>query len=235
MLPSGTVIILDTETGGLNAERNPLLSVGLMIATSEEILSTLSVKFTPPENTWLEVPIHADQLKGKYSKEIECWLNLTTGDMTKPREEKPARFISAVAAEVNGFVGASDVIQGWDLQKTKLWGQCTYAEGAAKIGDWIAATNLHDPGAVLAHNAQFDKDFMLAWLPEIVPILPETWVCTQKAFKDKFLGGKTKGSSLGAICKLANFSPTAEHSFHTELGDCAATHFIWGWMKGQGA
>jgi len=231
-LPNGPVLILDTETGGFNPARNPLLSIGLLVGDLGKVHSTISVKFVPPEGTWLEVPIREDQLKGKYSKTIEFWLNLTTGEHMPPQEEKPVRFINAIAAEVNGFVGASETVVGWDTTKIALWGQHTYETGLLVLIEWLAKQPKLN--AVICHNADFDLGFVEAWLPGLMKVVPPNWHCTQDAYKHKFLGGKTKGSSLGAICKIAGFVPEEGHTYHTELGDCAATHFIWGWLRGQG-
>lgn len=235
MLPSQPSIIIDTETGGLSPERNPLLSIGLLLATPRERIDSLSIKCSPPANTWLEVPIPADQLKGKYSKTFSHWLNLTTDEKIIPLPEKPPSFITAVAAEVNGFVGSSETVPGWDMSKTKTWGTHTYPQAAEAIMSWVEKHRSVNPQAVICHNASFDHGFINGWLPEILLALPMTWACTQKAYKDKFLGGKTKGSSLENICKIAGYAPSPEDTYHTDIGDCKATHFIWGWLKSQGA
>lgn len=229
MLPQGPIIILDTETGGFNADRNPLLSIGLVHATDEVMGDQLSVRFKPPEDTWLEVPVHADQLKGKNEKKIDFWLNLTTGAAQKPQAEKPAKFITAVAAEVNGFAKASETVPGWDMTTLGAWGTDDYVSGAIRIADWV---RVHPAKAVLGHNVTFDNKFLQAWVPELLPALPLEWACTQRVYKDAFLNGATKGSSVGAICKVAGFEP--EGVLHTELGDCGATFFIWKWLRSQG-
>lgn len=230
MLPQGPIFILDAETGGVNKDRNPLLSVGITYATNEGLGDSISVRFTPPEDTWLEVPIHADQIKDKFSKQIEWWLNLTTGERQAPQAEKPARLITAVAAEVNGFVKVSKTIPGWDMASVKLWGTDNYATGVVKLADWIKQ---HTAYAVIGHNADFDCKFLDAWLPELLPVLPLEWACTQQVYKKEFLNGATKGSSVGAICKVAGYDPP-EGALHTELGDCIATFHIWKWLRAQG-
>ena len=228
-LPKAPVIILDTETGGLNADRNPLLSIGLVHAMDDGLGDQLSIRFKPPENTWLEVPIHADQLKGKHDKTIEYWVNLTTGEQVKPVDEKPARFITSIAAEVNGFVKASETIPGWDMTSAVNWGTDDYASGVIRISDW---TKMHRANAVLGHNVNFDSKFLMAWVPDLLPALPLEWACTQLVYKKAFLNGATKGSSVGAICKVAGIVPKG--ILHTELGDCGATFAIWRWLRAQG-
>lgn len=221
---------MDTETGGLNADRNPLLSVGLVHATNDALGDSLSIRFKPPEDTWLEVPTHADQLKGKNSKTIELWLNLSTGEQHLPQQEKPSKFITAVAAEVNGFVKASETIPGWDMASIGGWGTDDYASGAVKLAEWAKA---HPSNAVLGHNVNFDHKFLSMWLPELLPVLPMEWACTQQVYKNAFLNGATKGSSVGAICKVAGYEPP-EGALHTELGDCTATFHIWRWLRAKG-
>jgi hypothetical protein len=228
-LPKAPFSILDTETGGLNADRNPLLSIGMVYAMDEGLGDQLSIRFKPPEDTWLELPIHADQLKGKNDKTIEFWLNLTTGERQKPGGTKPTKLITAVAAEVNGFVGSSETVPGWDMGPTILWGTDTYITGAARIAEWI---KVHPSTAVLCHNASFDNKFIMAWIPELMSVLPLEWACTQRVYKEAFLNGATKGSSIGAICKVAGINP--EGTLHTELGDCGATYQIWRWLRAQG-
>jgi len=222
-----TILILDCETGGLNAERNPLLSVGLVVADGDKVVDALQVRFNIPENTWLELPEHEDQLKGKHSKKIQYWVNLTTGDQMVPVEEKPARFITAVAAEVNGFVKASETIPGWDMTETRLWGAQTYESGVKTIMNFV---DQHKPERLVGHNQPFDEGFVRMWIPEALDVLPKDVYDTQEHYKTKFLGGKTKGSSLGAICKIAGYEQPADQAFHTEMGDCFATLFIYNWL-----
>lgn len=228
MLPNGPIFILDTETAGFNPDRNPLLSVGLLHATDRPG-DSISVRFKPPEDTWLEVPVHADQLKGKRSKTIEMWLNLSTGEQQPPQPEKPSRFITAAAAEVNGFVKASETVPGWDMTSIGSWGTDDYASGAVKLAEWVKARH---GNAVLGHNVDFDHRFLCAWLPEILPLLPMEWACTQQTYKKAFLNGASKGSSVGAICKEAGYEPP-EGTLHTDLGDCLATFHIWRWLRAQ--
>jgi DNA polymerase III epsilon subunit-like protein len=229
MLPKAPLIILDTETGGLNADRAPLLSIGLVHAMDDKLGDQLSIRFVPPKDTWLEVPIHADQLKGKHDKTIECWLNLTTGESVKPQAEKPARFITAIAAEVNGFAKASETLPGWDMTTIGSWGTDDYESGIIRIADWA---KMHQANAVLGHNVTFDNKFLVAWVPDLLPALPLEWACTQLVYKKAFLNGATKGSSVGAICKVAGIQP--EGILHTELGDCGATFEIWRWLRAKG-
>lgn len=230
MLPHGPIIILDTETGGVNARRNPLLSIGLVHATEEKLGDAISIRFKPPEDTWIEVPILADQVKGKYSKEIEFWLNLSTGETQKPGEEKPAKLIAAVAAEVNGFVKMSETKPGWDMLSMGAWGTDDYATGAVKLAEWIKS---HPSNATLGHNVNFDNMFIEAWLPELLPVLPLEWACTQQVYKKAYLNNATKGSSVEAICKVAGYNPP-EGALHTEIGDCNATFHIWKWLRSRG-
>lgn len=228
-LPAGPILILDTETGGLNPDRNPLMSIGLVHATEAGIGDQLSLRFKPPEDTWLEVPIPADQLKGKKDKTIAYWLNLTTGAQQPVKEEKPTRLITAIAAEVNGFVGASETTPGWDMTRIPQWGGGAYATAVARISDWL---RVHQAGAVVGHNCTFDFKFIDTWLPELLNALPNEWACTQRVYKAAYLNGATKGSSVGAICKVAGYEPTGV--LHTELGDCVATYHIWKWLRAQG-
>jgi len=228
-LPIGPIIILDTETGGLNPDRNPLLSIGLVHASDNGIGDQLSLRFKPPEDTWLEVPVPGDQLKGKRDKTIDHWLNLTTGAKQPVVEEKPSRLITAIAAEVNGFVGASETTPGWDMSKITTWGGDAYATAAGRISDWL---RVHPAHAVLGHNCTFDFKFVEIWLPELIRALPHEWACTQRVYKNAYLNGATKGSSVGAICKVAGYEPTGV--LHTELGDCVATYHIWKWLRAQG-
>lgn len=236
-LPRGTVLVLDVETGGLNSTRNPLLSLGVLCANEKESFGGREILFAPPENTWLEVPILSDQLKGQYHKNIDHWLNLTTGEEQKPTEEKPASFITAVAAEVNGFVGSSETAPGWDMTKTKEWMEkgFGYASGAEALSVWLG--NLAcKPICNICHNAEFDQSFVKDWLPELGGVLPSTWACTQLAYKNRFLGGKTKGSSLAAICKTAGYTADTNKEgfqYHRAIGDCEATLFIWRWLLNQ--
>jgi len=222
------ILVLDCETGGFSPERNPLMSIGLVVADGDKVVDALQVRFSIPENTWLEVPEHADQLKGKFSKKIEYWLNLTTNEKKTPVDEKPARFITAVAAEVNGFVKASETIPGWDMTHTRLWGAQTYESGAKTIMNFV---DQHKPERLVGHNQPFDEGFVRMWIPEVLDVLPKDVYDTQEHYKMKFLGGKTKGSALGAICKIAGYEQPADQTFHTEMGDCYATLFIYNWLR----
>lgn len=224
------VVILDTETGGLSPARNPLLSVGLLFGEPHKVLDVCSIKITPPEDTWLEIPIPADQLKGKNSKVIEKWLNLTTGTSQNPTETKPDLLITAVAAEINGFVGASETIPGWDLSKARTWGQMSYKDAMVELRKQLEKWAPLE--ATVCHNATFDRGFVAAWMPELADILPKPWRCTQQTYKARFLGGQMKGSSVGAICKVSGYTGDTG-DLHSALGDVKATHHIWSWLLEQ--
>jgi DNA polymerase III epsilon subunit-like protein len=226
-----TVVILDTETGGFSPARNPLLSVGLLFGKPGEVLEVCSIKIKPPEDTWLEIPIPEDQLKGKNSKVIEKWLNLTTGTLQTPTETKPDLLITAVAAEVNGFVGASETTPGWDLAPARAWGQMSYKDASAELRKQLE--KWAPLQATIAHNATFDRDFVATWMPELTDVLPKPWLCTQRTYKARFLGGQQKGSSVGAICKVSGYTGNTG-DLHTALGDIRATHHIWSWLLKQG-
>lgn len=234
LLPAAPIIVLDTETGGVSKQRNPLLSLGLLTTDSNgDVSDKREFKFAPPENTWLEVPVLEDQLLGKMSKQIDHWLNLTTGEHATPVEEKPTYFITAAAAEINHFVSASNSTPGWDLSAAYLWMEhgFSYTAGAEVIAKWLADRG--PMNAVVAHAAQFDFDYVSIWMPELLSLLPTEWACTQMVYKHKFLDGKTKGSSVGAICKHAGWELPSELQLHSSLGDCLATHHIWRWLKSQ--
>jgi DNA polymerase III epsilon subunit-like protein len=228
-LPTGKVVVVDTETGGLDSSRNPLLSVGLLVGKPDAILAVHVVHCAPPKDTWLEVPVHSDQLRGKYGKTVEYWLNLSTGEKIAPKDEKPACLITAVAAEINGFVKASDLTPGWDAADAAAWPGRPYQQAADDIAKFIAK---HSPEAVVCHNASFDKSFIDNWLPELSNLFPAEWACTQTVYKNRFLSGKTKGSSLAALCKAAGYAQDPAQA-HTARGDCLATYHAWKWLVSQ--
>lgn len=226
-LPVGPIVVLDIESGGFDVKRNPLLSVGVVYGSDTDIVDWKTFHIRPPTGTWLELPVHEDQLKGKKDKRIEAWLEVSTGQQIVPRPEPPPFLIKAEAAEINGFVNASETIPGWDLTTMTEWGDLSYAEATEALNAWLSD---HPAQAVVAHNAAFDKRFMDEWLPHVK--LPGPWHCTQVVFKKAFNGGQQKGSSVGAVCKLAGYTP--EVQLHTEIGDCVATYHIWRWLRGKG-
>lgn len=234
MLPSAPIVIVDTETGGFSKQRNPLMSTALLVTDPKgDALNQREFKFTPPNNTWLEIPALADQLRGKFDKKIEFWENVATGERRIAEGEKPDLLISAVAAETNHFVGASETVPGWNMAPSERWlaEGTDYAVGMVEIAKWLAPYKLN---GTIAHAAQFDYDYLSIWLPRLITLLPLEWTCTQVAYKDKFLEGKTKGSSVGAILKHANWVPAEDTPLHSSLGDVIATHHIWKWLREQG-
>jgi DNA polymerase III epsilon subunit-like protein len=226
-LPSDNFVILDTETGGLNPYRNPLLSVGLVSVRAGQIDKTLSVRFRAPENTWLEVPIAEDQLRGKMQKTISYWVNLDDGKTVPVSDNKPLRLITAIAAEVNGFVGSSETSPGWDLGAVGRWGGETYADGEALVARFLDEVK---PEAVVGHHCDFDHKFIRAWIPSIEEQLPCSWYCTQTVYMKHLSNGVRKGSNLGALCKMAGYEPVVD-TLHTAVGDCIATYHVWKWLR----
>lgn len=234
----GNVCIIDTETGGFSPKTAPLLSLGVLIANEEKILDKREFKFAPPEGTFLEIPVFEDQTKQVKSKRIESWLNLSTRERIPPKSVQAPYLITAVAAEINGFVGASDTCIGWDFGPMDDWiaHGFSYEAGQEVIQNWF---NLGDKPmcvATLAHNAAFDKRFVEAWLPQVYTLLPKTWSCTMQHFKNYHSDGGKKSAGLDSLCKMANYTPREEGEMtrHSALGDCYAVYAAWMHMRKLG-
>jgi DNA polymerase III epsilon subunit-like protein len=220
MIPKN-VIIIDTENGGFSWNKNPILSIGLIKDVNSEI-SKLEINIAPPTNTWLEVPVEEHQGLDVKDKDIEYYLNLTSG------EELPYNInyvfedpiITAIAAEVNGFV---ELNPKWVLPLKHR--EAMDVDSADElISDFIFGAN----ATPVAHNVEYDKGFIKKYLPKTFAGLGQDWFCTMQYFRERYNNRKAKGSGLANIIKLANYG---EPQNHTALADAEACHFILNWFR----
>jgi hypothetical protein len=215
------LIAMDAETGGFSASQNPLLSLALLHVNGDAI----QVRFIPPQDTWLEIPVPEHQTRAVNKKTIANWMNVHTGQLVPVSDTKPTCMITAGAAEVNGFITVTD--SGWDTSGVSTWGTVSYEDGQKQLVDWLLARRAV---AIVGHNAGFDRKFVDRWLPRLGDYLPPSTCDTMLMFKAR----KTEESaSLGNLCKLAGYDPSAVgESLHTALGDCRATLAVYRWLVG---
>jgi len=200
------LVILDTETGGLDARVHPLLSVAMMAvdSTLTEVDAFYAIVL-PPEGTLLEV--QADPNDTSFTPRIayledidgnryECAGN---GAPLDPRLTEAVR-IQAGAARVNGFTWAR--WRQFGLTMTQV--DDTFA---AWVQRWFGEAL---PKAV-AHNASFDSAFVQSWLPNCFRRLDPQWFCTLKAFRALKLtapDGSKQSNKLVDLAKLVDEDPS---------------------------
>jgi DNA polymerase III epsilon subunit-like protein len=239
-------VVLDTETGGLDANRNPLLTLSISTAVGDEhdptvpVMPehTLGLAFRPPTGTAIEVPadhhMYADK---KIRRDIVGYFDVITRE---PVDLSDAKWIiTSYAAEVNGFV-QPDAMGQWDLARlaqTELEG-ISYEEGTQTAAAWLKQM-FPAPPVAAAYNESFDRKFISGWMPGLIPHLghipgkdgPVFWdvlAMVRKHYKDR---GIKESASLVNACKVAGI----EHgSAHTASGDVHATIKLIGWLRRGG-
>lgn len=204
---------LDTETGGLTARVNPLLSVGIVVvdANFDEVTS-IHVKFRPPLGTVMEIPIREHQTLDVKGKSIERYADVYTGATVADVSQRP--LVTAYAAEVNGYVPLLSGGIGWDLRFPPEWhrGALTYKEGEDRILEWLVQHYGAGQPTFVAHNAEFDKKFVAEYLPRVFARGNPDWYCTCDMLRKyhartKHLRspGEKGKADLGTLTKLAGF------------------------------
>lgn len=234
--------ISDTETGGLDERINPLLSAALLLADHEynEVEGT-STKILPPPNSWLQVPVRAQQVPnfGYGHRDIDHYLEVHTGVKST---EKPNQgyTLSAGAVEVNGFIqfGAD----GWDMDSYKAWMAESLSLEAAEdfFINWLVKHCRDMPPIGVAHNAIFDIKYFQRYLPKLFSYfavidpavredkklseLSSGWYCTCVALKkyNKISTRPAENAKLGALAKCAGYTPLTAHEALADTRSCLA-------------
>lgn len=239
--------LFDTETGGLDPRISPLLSLaGLVLSKDLQETIGFSLLVKPPEGTVLEVPHPATMGVENKRKQIAYHVDARTLERTNPTEENFC--ISALAAEINGFVTLTD--QGvWDMESPKAWLQhgLELAE-AERTWQKLLRQSFAACPIPVGHNVSFDLKFVRTHMPNLYKDFARDeqgnvlCVDTCAAFRKyraeehkrlkkedpKVKKGSAKLTDLAQICgyDLKNA--------HEALADCRATHAGLLWLKDQG-
>jgi DNA polymerase III alpha subunit (gram-positive type) len=239
-MPKPSFIVLDTETGGLHARFNPLLSIAILIA--DEAASELDghgERIRPPDNCLLQIPLPQDMFNEKtWNPRTDHWLNLTTGEKVEA-SFKPLMSIAAKAAEINGFVKPGPDGK-WDMTSFRDWTDNTRPLAAVEntyrqfirqgFGDSVDAVKVR----TMAYNGKFDKDYVETHMPALYSDLNPQWAdpCEMaKFFVQARTPGIKKGWKLTQMAKEAGFD---EHKAHDAYGDCQACLTVFRWLRSQG-
>lgn len=200
---SAELVVLDTETGGLDVRKNPLLSISMLAVRADGLAETarLHLKILPPDGTLCEHTQDTDpenfkplitHLTDVNGKVYDCAPNGTPLD---PVYAENAR-ISAGAARVNGFTWASWSDTG--MQKE---------EADATFTKFVLSECIPKPMA-WAHNADFDEKYLFYHLPRSHDLLQTPWYCTMKLLKTwRKRSGIQGRNRLKELAALANEDP----------------------------
>jgi DNA polymerase III epsilon subunit-like protein len=233
-------IVLDTETGGLQARFNPLLSVAVVVCDTElNVVEGHGTKISPPDNCLLQIPIPQDMFNEKtWNPRTAYWLNLTTGEHVDA-SFKPLMSIAAKAAEINGFITAGPDGK-WDLESCRPW----IANGLPRervessyrqllrtaFGEDLAPGSLR----TMAYNGSFDAAFLREHMPNLMYDLAPKWLDPCEMAK-KMMQAKTPGLKKGwKLVQMAKEAGYEEHAAHDAYGDCLACLAVFRWLQAQG-
>lgn len=234
-----TFTITDTETGGLDETRNPLLSIATLVC--DEQLNELANYYTrirPPRGTVLEVPAETreDRTMGNYRARIMWWYDLYNGTTfeTKP----PGPVISAGAAMVNGFIkpDANGSFEWWDLKSCEEWMTDSVALGDADRDLAIFLTS-HFPQSKpvnIAYNVDFDVKFVREHAKLAFAAMGETWVCAMKATQKAVKTANPSARSGWKLSDAARMAGITNPSAHEALGDVRTTRPVVKWLQEGG-
>lgn len=231
-MPTPTLIVLDTETGGLSERTNPLLSIAIAVADGTYTkMDGFEVKIAPARNTVIEMPAAGSFGKTIFKKRLEGYMNVWTKErMMHVPEGTP--IINGVAAEINGYIGPDDL--NWDLGAIDRWNAAA-TEITEAENDMIAyLTKGFGSGQVVtvAHNASFDSRFVQMFMPRLFQKLKAPWFCTLEASRALFKRrGVKQSAKLTEMAKLAGFD--YEGKAHQAYADVEATLAVLGYLKSQ--
>lgn len=226
------VVVLDTETGGLHPESNPLLSCSLLIVSPDlyEVDGVCS-RFKPPIGTLLELVRPEDRYVGNKRGQRIAWVDVYTNQQYEPDDPivHTRPLITAYAAEINGYTGQT----AWSWDAVQAWNQ---------TGEQLEITDAHLAGTVkqfytnrpvaVAHNTDFDEKYVRQHLPRLYARLNPVWGCTYRAFQALRL--KMGMKNVAGSCTLASLSKTAGYEpdgRHEALEDARACLMGLRWLR----
>lgn len=199
-------LVIDTETGGLDPQLNPILTTSFLVFQREpgKVLDNFHIKIMPPEYTLLEVAV--DPNDPSRNPAISHYTN-AAGEVFKTKGGCPV--ITAGAAKVNGFT--------WEA-----WKGCavplTQVDASLKeyINTWFST-----PPVVYAHNSAFDDKFVHRYLPKTYSSMQTPWLCTMKLYQKYMkLRGEKSSAKLAELAKRVNEDSSTEMcGYLTKNGD----------------
>lgn len=226
-----TLIALDTETGGLDERINPLLSIAVVVADETyNKIDGFEIKVAPPKNAIIEVPTRATMGLENKRKAISHYMNAWTHEPAQRVEGVP--FITAYAAEVNGYVGEVDT--NWDFSAIRGWNETSQELTAAEDDLLAYLTKGFGDGHVVtvAHNAIFDQKFVEMNMPRLYNKLKQPWFCTlEKSREFRKKRGEKGGGKLVEMAKLAGFD--YDGRAHEAFADGEATLAVLRFLQKQ--
>jgi len=196
-------VILDTETGGLTALLNPIISINLMVCRREPfaVLDTFHLKIEPPPGTLLQHSLpgdtsynppvtHLTDVNGKTytctDKGVPHDLNLVNNPV-----------ITSGAARVNGFTWETWADKGVDAAVADQ----TYV---GHINTWFDRKPV-----VYAHNESFDAKYVRTYLPRLYTAVQSPWMCTMLLYRNYMTRhGEKHSAKLTEIAKRVNDDPS---------------------------
>lgn len=230
-MPKPTLIALDTETGGLDERINPLLSIAVVVADEAyNKIDGFEIKVAPPKNSIIEVPTRSTMGLENKRKAISHYMNAWTHEPAQRVDGAP--FITAYAAEVNGYIGEVDT--NWDLSAIRRWNETAQDLTAAEddllayLGKAFGAGHV----VTVAHNAIFDQKFVEINMPRLYAKLKQPWFCTlEKSREFRKKRGEKGGGKLTEMAKLAGFD--YDGHAHEAFADGEATLAVLRFLQKQ--
>lgn len=172
-------IVLDTETGGLDARLHPLLSVSLLLVDIDTftVIEHFYIYVDPPDSTVVET---SAGFVDRHGRVVQAPLFDTQFVITK------------TAADLAKF--------SWDAWRNKgvpLW----QADKSFRefLDQWFSKRR---QAPVFAYNAPFDEAFIKKYLPRAYDKMERPFVCVYRTFKmlcSRYLPRKPENFKLASV------------------------------------
>lgn len=231
------ISITDTETGGLDPTRNPLLSVATLLCDQKvDEVAHYYTTIRPPVGVLLEIPAPGSRFLGNYRAPIIGWYDVhaRTTHETKPI----GNIIAAAAAMVNGFIkpDADGSFENWDVHSTQQWmdESLDLLDADKELTTFLLRYFPAGNPVNIAYNVNFDVKFMQHHMPLAFAAMGPTWVCAMESTKKAVQARDPKAKSGWKLSDAAKLAGVVNPNAHEALGDVRTTRPVVQWLQANG-
>lgn len=231
------IAITDTETGGLDETRTPLLSIATLVCDENVAeIANYYTKIRPPVGALLEIPKEGDRRPDNWSAGIVAWYDVYNRTV---HETKPVGcIITAGAAIKNGFIqpDADGSFEGWDVASTQKWMDegIDLLDADKELTTYLTQYFPSNTPANIAYNVDFDVKFIRTHMPLAFAAMGPTWLCAMKATQAAVKARDPKAKRGWKLEDAAKLAGVTNPNAHEALGDVRTTRPIVQWLQANG-